>query len=348
VEFLNEYLLFLAKATTIVAAILIISAGLFGLSQRGSARAGKDQVEVKHLNRRYEDMALTLKSAMLPRRALRQLRRGQRKRGKQHDAMDGKRLFVLDFHGDIRATAVSALREEVTAILTVAEHGDEVLLRLESAGGVVHGYGLAASQLLRLKAHGLGLTVAIDKVAASGGYLMACVADRILAAPFAIVGSIGVVAQLPNFHRLLKKNAIDFEQFTAGEFKRTVTLFGENTDKARAKFQQDLDDTHRLFKTFVTEHRPALDVDRVATGEYWYGTRALDLRLVDDLRTSDDYLLAASRERPLFEIRYRGHRPLLNRLLGATSHLTLRPAPLPSIRPGSGPSLNPFVNDGRE
>lgn len=332
-EFFNDYLLFLTKTITIVAAILIIGAGLIGLSQRGTGRSGKDRMDVKHLNRRYEDMALTLKSAMLPRRLFKQLRRGQRKRDKQQTGKNDKRLFVLNFHGDIRATAVDALREEVTAVLTVAERGDEVLLRLESAGGVVHGYGLAASQLLRLKAHGLGLTVAIDKVAASGGYLMACVADRILAAPFAIVGSIGVVAQLPNFHRLLKKNAIDFEQFTAGEFKRTVTLFGENTDKARAKFQQDLDDTHRLFKIFVTEHRPALDVDRVATGEYWYGTRALDLQLVDELRTSDDYLLTASREYALFEIRYRGHRPLLNRLLSATGRLAAPPAGLPSGSP---------------
>lgn len=332
-EFFNDYLLFLAKTATILAAVLIIAAALVGLSQRGAGRGGKDRVEVKHLNRRYEDMALTLKSAMLPRRALKQLRRGRRKRDKQQAGTESKRLFVLDFHGDIRATAVDALREEVTAILTVAEPGDEVLLRLESAGGVVHGYGLAASQMLRLKAHGLKLTVAIDKVAASGGYLMACVADRILAAPFAIVGSIGVVAQLPNFHRLLKKNAIDFEQFTAGEFKRTVTLFGENTDKARAKFQQDLDDTHRLFKGFVTEHRPALDVDRVATGEYWYGTRALDLQLVDELRTSDDFLLAASREWSLFEIRYRGHRPLMNRLLSATGRLAVPPVTLPSVEP---------------
>ncbi len=338
-ELIGEYGLFLAKALTVVAAVLIIGAGLIGLSQRSQSQTGKDRIEVKHLNRRYEDMAMTIKATMLPRRARRQLLRSRRKRAKHRDDSRKRRVFVLNFHGDIRATAVSALREEITAVLTVAEAGDEVVVRLESAGGVVHGYGLAASQMLRLKAKGLRLTVVIDKVAASGGYLMACVADRILAAPFAIVGSIGVVAQLPNFHRLLKKNAIDFEQFTAGEFKRTVTLFGETTDKARAKFQEDLNEIHELFKRFVTEHRPVLDMARVATGEFWYGTRARDLGLIDELHTSDDYLLAASQEAELFEVSFRGHRPLLNRLLGATSRLSLRPAAVPPI--GDLPGIEP-------
>lgn len=319
---LTHYGLFLAEAVTIVAAILASVAGIVGLTARAKGRASKDQVTVKHLNERYEATANTLRHAILPKKALRQVRKSQRKAAKQRTREARRRIFVLDFHGDIKASAVTALREEITAVLTIAEAGDEVVLRLESAGGQVHGYGLAASQLLRLRDRGLRLTTAIDKVAASGGYLMACVADRIIAAPFAIVGSIGVVAQLPNFNRLLKKNAIDFELLTAGEYKRTLTLFGENTEQARAKFQQELDDTHHLFKDFVSGHRPVVDISQVATGEYWYGTRALALALIDELRTSDDYLLAASAEAELYQVSYRGHQPLLNRLMGSLGQTT--------------------------
>lgn len=318
-EFVSEFGLFAAKTITLVVAVLILWSGIIALSAKSPTRSSRDRVEVRHLNRRYEDMALTLQSAMLPRKSLRNLIKARRRERPRSD--ERQRVFVLNFAGDIRASAVNSLREEITAVLTVAREGDEVLLRLESAGGQVHAYGLAASQLLRLKERKISLTVAVDKVAASGGYLMACVAGRILAAPFAIVGSIGVVAQLPNFHRLLKKNEVDFEQFTAGEYKRTVTLFGENTDKARSKLQQDLEDTHSLFKEFVTEHRPVLAIDEVATGEFWYGRRALDLQLVDELRTSDDYLLASSRDAELFEVVFKSRKPLAARLMQQVGRL---------------------------
>jgi len=223
---------------------------------------------------------------------------------------------VLDFQGDLRAAAVASLREEVTAVLNVARPGeDEVLLRLESAGGLVHSYGLAAAQLLRLRERGVRLTVVVDKVAASGGYMMACVAERIVAAPFAVVGSIGVIAQLPNFHRLLKKHDVDYEQFMAGEFKRTVTLFGENTEQGRRKFQEEIDDAHALFKDFVKTHRPQVLLEQVATGEHWYGARALECRLVDELCTSDAVLLAARAEADVYEVSYGVRKPLLARVL---------------------------------
>ncbi len=303
-EFLNEYGLFLAKAITVVAAVLIIAGGIVALSSRGHQKI-KEHIEVKHLNRKYEDMANTLHAAILPKKAfkakLKHLKK-QHKAEKHATKSQDHRIFVLNFHGDIRGSAVASLREEITAILSVADPEDAVLLRLESAGGLVHAYGLAASQLLRIKERKMQLTVAVDKVAASGGYMMACVADRIIAAPFAIIGSIGVVAQLPNFHRLLEKNEIDFEQFTAGEYKRTLTFFGENTDKGRMKFQQEIEETHQLFKDFVNEHRNAVDINRVATGEHWYGTRALECQLVDELCTSDDYLLKASQSANLFEV----------------------------------------------
>ncbi|WP_237060790.1 protease SohB [Microbulbifer sediminum] len=215
------------------------------------------------------------------------------------------RVYVVHFDGDIKASALDSLREEITAILQVAEKGDEVLVVLESPGGMVANYGLAASQLARVRTAGVRLTIAVDKVAASGGYMMACVADRIIAAPFAMVGSIGVLAQLPNFNKLLKRHDVDYELFTAGEFKRTVTMFGENTAEGREKFQSDLEEIHALFQHFVAEYRPNLDVAKVATGEVWFGQRAIDLGLVDELKTSDEYLTSRSAEAALYQVEYK-------------------------------------------
>jgi serine protease SohB len=309
-EFLTEYGLFLAKTITIVVAVLVVVGGIIALSTKSHPKTD-GHIEVKHLNREYEAMAGVLQAVMLPKKAFKQFLKSQKKQSKQKDAKPS--VFVLNFHGDIRGSAVASLRQEISAVLSVARPQDEVLLRLESSGGLVTAYGLAASQLTRIKEKKLKLTAAVDKVAASGGYMMACVADRIIAAPFAVLGSIGVIAQLPNFNRFLKKNDIDFEQFTAGEYKRTVTLFAENTDKAREKFRLELEDTHTLFKDFVKQHREGLDITQVATGEHWYGTRALELKLVDELRTSDDYLLELSRSADLFEVTYTRKHPLIAR-----------------------------------
>ena len=220
-------------------------------------------------------------------------------------------------NGSMDAGEDSSRREEIAAGLAVAKPKDGVLLRLESPGGGVHGYGLAASQLQRLRQGGVRLTVSVDKVAASGGYMMACVADRIVAAPFAIVGSIGVVAQIPNFHRLLKNKDIDVELHTAGEFKRTLTLFGENTEQGREKFREDLNVTHTLFKDFVQQMRPSLDIDSVATGEHWFGTQAKDLGLIDAIGTSDDLLIAEMASHEVLSVRYTRRKRLLDRLTGS-------------------------------
>ncbi|MCB1919973.1 MAG: protease SohB [Candidatus Competibacteraceae bacterium] len=318
-EFFSEYGLFLAKAITIVVAVLVTAGGIVALIARSSGHSeAQGRLDIRHLNENYDGMALALKSAILPKKAFKQFQKERKAHEKQREKTERRHVFVLNFHGDIRAAAVTSLREEVTAVLTAAQPEDEVLVRLESAGGLVHGYGLAAAQLLRIRDRRLKLTVAVDKVAASGGYMMACVADRIIAAPFAILGSIGVIAQLPNFNRLLKKHDVDFEQFMAGEHKRTVTLFGENTDKGRQKFQEEIEDIHSLFKDFVKNHRPQVDLERVATGEHWFGARALDCRLVDELRTSDDYLLDTSTGADLYEIIYTGKKPWLARLLAQT------------------------------
>ncbi len=306
VDILMQYGLFLAKAVTIIITIAIIIILGMSLSKRGRPQ---EKLEVDNLNQKYDSMALALKRSVLSRKHYKQEAKAEKARQKAEkkaeEEPDGrKRIFVLNFRGDIKASAVASLREEITTVLTMATRKDEVLVRLENAGGLVHEHGLAASQLLRIKDRKIPLTVAVDKVAASGGYLMACVANRIIAAPFAIVGSIGVLAQIPNFHRLLNKHGVDFEQIKAGEFKRTVTVFGKNTDKDRKKLKEEVEDTHELFKSFVAENRPDLDIKRVATGEHWYGTRALELKLINNVQTSDDYLLTASKNADLYEVTY--------------------------------------------
>ena len=314
---LLEYVLFLAQTLTVILGIGALIALVALLARR---ETGPERLEVESINERYRDMQTLLRREVLPRKLFKAdekaCKRSAKARRKAPEE-DRKRIFVLDFRGDIKASAVASLREEITAVISVARPNDEVLLRLENPGGLVHEHGLAASQLLRLRRRSIRLTVAVDKIAASGGYMMACVADHVLAAPFAVLGSIGVLLQLPNFHRLLHTNGIDFEQVKGGEFKRTLTVFGENTEQERSKAQSDVEDIHGLFKEFVLTHRPQLDIEQVATGEHWYGTRAADLKLCDELETSDDYLLNASDSADLFQIRYTTKKPLGRKLAAA-------------------------------
>lgn len=315
---LLQYLLFLAKTITLVIAILILLTGILSIAYKNKDRA-KNKLTIKKLNEKYEEMQKALQTETLDKAVLKKIRKDEKKAKKIGEKertqreMPCKRIFVLNFAGDIRASAVKSLREEVNAILTVATTQDEIVLRLESQGGMVHAYGLAASQLERIRKNKIPLIVIVDKVAASGGYLMASVANRILAAPFAILGSIGVIAQLPNFNRLLKKNNIEFEQISAGQYKRTLTLFGENTRQGRQKFQEEVDETHDLFKSFVLENRPILNMGTVGTGKHWYGTQALAFNLIDDIMTSDDYLLSASKTTDIYEVSYCPKKTLMDK-----------------------------------
>lgn len=272
------------------------------------------EIRIRHLNARINEqrkkIAQTTASKLELLQFSQQLSKEARLRKKNN-----QKIYVLDFKGDMAASAVENLREEITLILATAKAGrDRVVVRLESPGGMVHGYGLAAAQLVRLRDAGFHLTICVDKVAASGGYMMACIADRILAAPFAVIGSIGVVAQIPNFHRLLKKHDIDYEIMTAGEYKRTMTIFGENTEKGREKFRQDLEDTHALFKEFVSEHRPQVNIEEVAKGEVWYGRRAQDQQLIDGIMTSDEYLFQACEQADVYLVSYVERKSLQQRL----------------------------------
>lgn len=317
-EFLADYAGFLIRLLSIALIVLLIVAVVAG--NKGKQRKGN--LAVVKLNEGYKAMKEELRKQLQDKKTLKKEQKALKKeqkakakeKSKDTDGAPEKRVYVLDFDGDIKASAVSSLREEVSAILSVASDQDEVVVRLESPGGVVHGYGLAASQLQRVRDKGIPLTVTVDKVAASGGYMMACVADKIVAAPFAILGSIGVVAQVPNIHRLLDKSNIDVELHTAGKYKRTLTMLGENTDEGREKFKQDLEDTHDLFKRFVSGNRPVLDIDTIATGETWYGSEALENHLADEVMTSDAYLEQFYADMDVLHVSYREPKPLTERL----------------------------------
>lgn len=326
-EFLVEYGAFLLKAITIVVSILIVVGGIISLSARPKSQADGELV-IKKLNDELEDHKEQLEDAILDKELLKKMAKDKKKDDKQKEKSakkaaktktedepeEKKRVFVLDFDGDIKASEVELLRHEISAILTMASLKDEVVVTLESGGGMVHSYGLASSQLQRIRDKNIPLTICVDKVAASGGYMMACLADKVVAAPFAIIGSIGVVAQLPNFNRLLKKHDVDFELFTAGEYKRTVTMFGHNSAKAKDKFQSDLEDTHELFKDHVARYRKDLNVEAVATGDIWYGQQALENGLIDEVGTSDQYLMNACDESDVFTVRYEYKKTLQEKL----------------------------------
>lgn len=309
-DFLTEYGLFFAKTLTFLIAVVLLLGFATAVGTR--ARKGdKGHLEVRNLNEHHEKQQQVLSQSLLDDAELKAEKKALKKRLKEEkkqktagDSSSQQRVFVLNFKGDMRASEVQTLREEVTAVLSLANANDEIVVRLESPGGMVHSYGLASSQLDRVRKQGIPLTVCVDKVAASGGYMMACVADKILAAPFAYIGSIGVLAQLPNFHRLLKKHDVDFEVLTAGEYKRTLTMLGENTEKGREKFVQDLQETHDEFKRFVGDRRSKMDINQVATGEVWLGRRAQEVGLVDEVMTSDEYLVSKMTSAKVYEVSY--------------------------------------------
>ena len=327
-EFLYEYGLFLAKAITFVIAIAAIVAILASAAVKQGGQKG--HLEINDLSEQFKEVEEELVQHLLTKEQLKEKEKRDKQQAKEQAKADKKnakeaeegeesRVFVVNFKGSIDAKEVTSLREEISAILSVAKPADEVFVRLETGGGMVHGYGLASSQLDRVRQANVPLTVSVDKVAASGGYMMACVANKIIAAPFAILGSIGVIAQIPNFNKILKKNDVEFEQITAGEFKRTLTMFGENTDKGREKFTQEIEETHQLFKDFVSEHRPTLDISKVATGETWFGSKAKEIGLVDEISTSDDYLYNASKNSKVIEVKYEIKKGLAEKLSKAAA-----------------------------
>lgn len=313
-ELWQQVVLFLIQAVIIFLVIAGVIVLIAANANRGQSRK---TLQVERWDQKSKELARWVRSPLMSAKDRKTEAKDEKKRAKEQDKTgENSACYVIDFKGDVKASAVDCLREEVTAVLGAAKPGEEVLVKVDSPGGMVHTYGLAASQLQRLRQGGLKLTVSVDKVAASGGYMMACTAERIIAAPFAIVGSIGVVAQVPNVHKLLKKHDVSYREYTAGEFKRTVSVFGEITEKGEQKFVEQLEETHLLFKDFVSKARPSLDVSRVATGEYWYGSRAMELGLVDAIQTSDDWLLERAKKGPVLCIKYQKKQAFNERLTG--------------------------------
>src|SRR5580698_10359172 len=309
---------FLLKAVIIVAAFGGLAVLIARLAR--SSEPKDEEIKVRSLNERYDDMRDAMNAELLDKKQRKALAKARKKEAKaakaRRDQEAGRRIYVLAFKGDMRASAVKRLGSEIDAILTVARPGtDDVVLRLQSPGGTVTGYGLAAAEILRLRERKIKVIASVDQVAASGGYMMACAADRIVAAPFAIVGSIGVVAPVPNLHRLLKKNEIDFEEITAGEFKRTVSVLGEITPAGREHFRGKLDATHDAFKAHVEQCRPNVDIARVANGDYWLAREGLALGLVDEIMTGDDLLFRARDRARLYEVSTEARKTLLQQLL---------------------------------
>ncbi|MBK4775412.1 protease SohB [Candidatus Pantoea edessiphila] len=312
-NFLLNYGLFLIKFITI---IMVISTVILVFISGNLKKKNLGKLQITNLSEDYDQIKKDLQLAKIPLQEkktwLKNDKKEKKKKLKTEKLLMKKgevkstkpTLYVIDFKGSIDAKEVDSLRREVSAILSVNQANDEILIRLESCGGVVNGYGLAASQIKRMRDRGLHITVAVDKVAASGGYMMACVANHIVAAPFSIVGSIGVIAQIPNFNRLLKNNNIDVEMHTAGKYKRTLTLLGENTEEGREKFKEELNQTHLLFKNFVHKMRPNVNIDSISTGEYWYGDNALQLGLIDELGTSDDFIIKYMNKFNIISISY--------------------------------------------
>jgi serine protease SohB len=330
-EFLIDYGMFLAKAITIVLSIGVVAGLIASAGQKNKKGEKKGKIRVTQINEHIDGLRDTLRASILDKEQLKEIEKTEKKKikaenkrkkkataknteGADNDDSATKRYFVVNFEGNIAADAVESLREEITAILSMATKNDEVILRLESPGGMVHAYGLASSQLLRIKNKNIPLTICVDKVAASGGYMMACLADRLVAAPFAIIGSIGVLVQLPNFYRVLKKYDVDYEIISAGEYKRTLTHFGEITNKGKDKVKEDVENIHQIFKDWVKTYRPSVEIDTIATGETWVGSQAKERYMVDDIKTSDECVIEACETYEVYEIKFEIKKPLQVRL----------------------------------
>lgn len=334
--------------------LLALGVGVLILSRRGGRRSGRvtegdEAVEISllKLNETWRDRTDELRKVVLSASAWKAVAKEEKEEEKQRrkrekreakaqknkhgaDAEEkvakvqeevpahaGKRVFVMTFDGDIHASQVAGFRVAISSLEPLLrKDSDTVVLKLESPGGVVHGYGLAAAQVLRLKKAAHRLVVCVDKVAASGGYMMACLADEIVCSPFAVVGSIGVVAGVPNVNRLLREKNVDYLEMTAGKHKRTLTMLGEVTEDKKEKFQTQLEEVHTLFKDHVLKNRPGLDLERVATGEHWHGVQALELGLVDRLGTSDEVVAEALSGSEVFELHYKEKESVREKIAG--------------------------------
>lgn len=310
-DILSPIIIFASQTFILVFGVIIVILLIFFLAAKAQ---DKPEIEIELLHKKYKDWEQQIRSKTLTKSGLKKELKRLKKQAKEEPP--SKKVYVIEYKDDVKASHLENLSTEINAIISTADNGDQVVVKVESPGGVVHGYGLAASQLLRFREKNIPLTVCVDKVAASGGYLMSVPAQKIVAAPFAIIGSIGVIAQVPNFNRLLKKYDVDYKEYTAGEFKRTISLLGEITPNGEKKFKEQLESTHVLFKDFVSRLRPQLDLHQVATGEYWYGEQALKLGLIDEIKTSDEYLMNLAQDHQIIKVKFSKKESLSEKISG--------------------------------
>lgn len=311
---LYSLVFFSLKALIVVLSILIsIIVPVVVIRKLGSPDKSLRNLKIKNLKNHYDKYIKQFKQTTMNKKEFKKYIKNLNKEEKEEK--DKPHLFVLSFNGDIMASQVKNLREEISVILNIAKAKDEVSLILESRGGSVSHYGLAANQLQRLRDHNIPLTICVDKVAGSGGYLMACVGNQILSSPFAFIGSIGVMFGIPNVHDFLKKHDVSYEEFTAGKYKRTVTPLGKITDEKREKLKEQLELVHNQFKSFVKKYRD-IDLEQVATGEAWLAEEALKKGLVDKLQCSDDYILEKFKTHNVYKISLKSPKSLMEKIIG--------------------------------
>lgn len=302
-----------------LAVIFIFFYGLWSLLSRKGKAQNEQKIALKSYEKRYYEALTPQVREFVEKKDLTALKKAQKAAQKEK----GSCLYVIDFDGDMQASNTVQLAETTSCLLPLLRSTDKVLVRVKSSGGLVPHYGYAASQLSRLRSKA-SLTVAIDHIAASGGYLMACVAHEIIAAPFAIVGSIGVVGLVPNVHPLLKNHGIDVHEHTAGEYKRSLSPWAAVTPEKVQRYEHELSMTHELFQEFVQQYRPNLEPEVLQTGEYRYAARSVgDTGLVDKVQSSDDFIAEHLPKYHVIFVTCREEKSVWQRLSGALMHFGL-------------------------
>ena len=320
----EELFLFAIKAVIIVVSLLaVILIPLLAAQGKSFKDKQRKKLHFENLKEKLNSYTTELQGKILDKKKWKLYLKDLKKEAKKSKTAFPK-SYVLEFVGDKMAVQTENLREEISLILKIAKPEDEVILLLESRGGSVAHYGLAASQLKRLRDGGISLTVCVDKVAASGGYLMACVGNKILSAPFAFIGSIGVLYGIPNIHDLLKKNLISYEELTAGKYKRTLTPFGKVTEEKKEKLQEQINLVHQQFQGFLKRYRSGLDFDKIATGEAWLGEEALKLGLVDGIQCGDDYIMSRFKTRDVYKVALKKDDSLMDKMFGKFMSFNLK------------------------
>jgi serine protease SohB len=293
---LANYTIFFLKITTIIILLLLTLIMCLIIIKNKDNK----YIKIKNINKKYITFKKLFLSEILKKTEKKQIIKNI---NEEEKITKTKNLFILNFNGDINASDINNLKDILSVIILNKKYVDEVLIKLTSNGGIVTNYGLAATQLKRLKNENINLTISIDTIAASGGYMMACVANKIIASHFSIIGSIGVLGIIPNINKILNKNNIEIEYHTSGKYKKTLSIIGENTEIGRKKFIESLENTHFLFKNFVKENRSQINIEEIATGEYWYGIDALKLNLIDKIQTSDEYIMENLNTTQIYEIK---------------------------------------------